>query len=446
MFSVKATAAHIAFAALSRSVVDSFFVAALKAGGRIHGEPAIRDQETGYYSAAVLDFDDNSIEVMHRDRDAVDASRSMAGPENDRVRSWQKEVARSTVSQESQAERMKPRIVISNVARPTVTVAQNSSQTRPSHEMSSKALVGTLLGAAVGAAFAYAMTKSEESSKGLQTTTYQMIDSAHPSIAPSATGSRQAYPASAVSRNSQTARKQLGYVEPTPSQVGQSVAPSKTSSPSEPVAPLAIAAQAYASTLIDTFVPPSEVSPYCRLSISRSQSDGLVQSQARSKAPSQVSRQSKLSRASSAEKTVTQIDFSPSKRSSVVTEFKNALEIPLPQSKATSVASRQESDLRRIVLDPNKDDAAVSVLGSVAPSDSISQAGSKRSRSSRHSSRHHSRGKEDKSESGSRASERTVKESSSKAGRRRESIVSLPLRPSSKTSVHRSVVSFLPGL
>ena len=58
-------AAHVAFPAPSRQAVHDFFVAALKAGGRLHGEPAVRDS-SGYYSAAVIDFDSNSIEAVYR--------------------------------------------------------------------------------------------------------------------------------------------------------------------------------------------------------------------------------------------------------------------------------------------------------------------------------------------------------------------------------------------
>ncbi|KAK5106167.1 hypothetical protein LTS08_000284 [Lithohypha guttulata] len=63
---VPAGAAHVAFPATSQSTVKDFFIAALKAGGRCHGEPALRDPATGYFSAAVIDFDGNSIEAVHR--------------------------------------------------------------------------------------------------------------------------------------------------------------------------------------------------------------------------------------------------------------------------------------------------------------------------------------------------------------------------------------------
>ena len=45
--------------------LQDFFHIALRAGGKIHGEPCVRDA-SGYYSAAVIDFDGNSIEAVYR--------------------------------------------------------------------------------------------------------------------------------------------------------------------------------------------------------------------------------------------------------------------------------------------------------------------------------------------------------------------------------------------
>lgn len=63
---VPAGAAHVAFPATSQRNVQDFFIAALKAGGKCHGEPRLRDPATGYFSAAVIDFDGNSIEAVYR--------------------------------------------------------------------------------------------------------------------------------------------------------------------------------------------------------------------------------------------------------------------------------------------------------------------------------------------------------------------------------------------
>jgi catechol 2,3-dioxygenase-like lactoylglutathione lyase family enzyme len=60
--------AHIAFTAGSRSEVDAFHAAALRAGGTDNGAPGIRAYyHPDYYGAFVLDPDGNNIEaVCHR--------------------------------------------------------------------------------------------------------------------------------------------------------------------------------------------------------------------------------------------------------------------------------------------------------------------------------------------------------------------------------------------
>ncbi|KAI4154025.1 MAG: hypothetical protein LQ341_000450 [Variospora aurantia] len=442
---VKAGAAHIAFNAPSRRSVDAFFVAALKAGGRIHGEPAERDPASAYYSAAVLDFDDNSIEVMHRP-EAPAASHLDHGSEAGRVLSWQKEVANSTVSLDAHSQRPKPQTVVTNIIKPTIMVATPSTESNSGNDAGSKTFIGTLLGAAAGAAVAYAMTKGDENSnKTAGNIVYQVVEAARSQLAPAADGEQRSC------RQSLVSQKEPPTFENPRSQVsgGQSIASYGAPSSHKPRNHLTIAAPPppHASTLIDTFVQPSEVPRYRRHSISRSQTDGAIPSSRHSVASSHLSSRFKPSRASSASKTVTQADLTPSGRSSIVTEIRHPKDTPLPDSKATSVTSKLESDLRRMVLDPGRNEETGTVLGSVAPSDSVSQAGSKRSRRSRRSSRHSSRpGSHHRAEEGSHVSEATIKAGKSRSGSRRASIMSLPVKASSKASVHRSVVSFLPGM
>lgn len=59
------TPIHIAFSANSRTQVDSFYQAALAAGGRDNGPPGLRPHyHSNYYGAFVLDFDGHNIEVV----------------------------------------------------------------------------------------------------------------------------------------------------------------------------------------------------------------------------------------------------------------------------------------------------------------------------------------------------------------------------------------------
>lgn len=59
---------HVAFSADSREMVEAFFQAAMAAGAREHGAPALQPQyHPNYYGAFVLDPDGYNIEaVCHR--------------------------------------------------------------------------------------------------------------------------------------------------------------------------------------------------------------------------------------------------------------------------------------------------------------------------------------------------------------------------------------------
>jgi catechol 2,3-dioxygenase-like lactoylglutathione lyase family enzyme len=57
--------AHVAFHCSDRATVDSFYEAALAAGGADNGPPGIRPQyDANYYAAYVLDPDGNNIEAV----------------------------------------------------------------------------------------------------------------------------------------------------------------------------------------------------------------------------------------------------------------------------------------------------------------------------------------------------------------------------------------------
>ncbi|KAJ5884957.1 hypothetical protein N7495_009467 [Penicillium taxi] len=162
------SAVHIAFPAPSRDAVGQFFICALKAGGQIHGEPKTRDSQSGYYSAAVIDFDGNSIEAVYRPGGSVVASEA-GGPtiamlDNGSV------VSRSNKAKSVKAESIAP----PQSKAPTVIERAATVVSQPSYTVQTvqaddgskavKTIVGTLLGAAAGAAIAYAMVKGDEQS------------------------------------------------------------------------------------------------------------------------------------------------------------------------------------------------------------------------------------------------------------------------------------------
>jgi hypothetical protein len=180
---VPAGAAHVAFPASSRTEVQDFFVKALKAGGKIHGEPAQRDA-SGYYSAAVIDFDGNSIEAVYRPARGEDNKENIDVRSVVSYRSGSGTVvpARTAVSQVRSraptASTQKPSGDVldtiinevrgaANVARDLVANFKNNtaahtppktSTANASSKGKGDAVVGTLLGVAAGAALTYAFT------------------------------------------------------------------------------------------------------------------------------------------------------------------------------------------------------------------------------------------------------------------------------------------------
>ncbi|KAL1984577.1 hypothetical protein VTN96DRAFT_8879 [Rasamsonia emersonii] len=185
-----AGAAHVAFPAASKEAVNDFFISALKAGGKIHGEPKTRDPESGYYSAAVVDFDGNSIEAVYRPGSS--SSRSQAGEPSLKVIKNGSVVSRakSTKTESVAPARSEVRSISSKTV-PAIEHYSSTPTTQSSYEQydhhltypaqeeqkqqqsdngskAAKTIIGTLLGATAGAAIAYAIVKDSQSSQQQQ--------------------------------------------------------------------------------------------------------------------------------------------------------------------------------------------------------------------------------------------------------------------------------------
>ena len=381
---------------------------------------------------------------MHRESVAESTT------DDKRVLNWQKNVAKSTAGREpqagkssggadSQASRNTARIIVNNVASPAMVLPQSTAQIRDDGDMSAKALIGTLLGAAAGAAVAYAMTKGDaENTKSpiTQTITYQTVDASEPRQARSTVVSRRSFPSASSADVACDPPRRIDY--PQASSVGSrhSALSRHSSRPRFLEGPKAAAGQAQASTLIETFIPPSDFRPHPPHAIARSHTDSIIQHSKAIQDFDLASQHSRHSLASSGARTVTLKNLASTTGSSTRSNARLTRDIPLPFDGPTGSTTPPPGA-------PNV--GLSSELGSVAPSDSVSQAGSRQSKTSKKSSRHgHSKLGHDDDKS--HASDQTVRYRGSKSGARRETVVSLPMRPSSKASVHRSVKSFLNGM
>lgn len=184
------SAVHVAFPAPSKEAVQSFVYAAVKAGAKLHGEPRERDSISGYYSAAVIDLDGNSVEAVYRPGASVVASEA-GGPtiallengsvvsKNSKATSVKAEsVAPPRSEAKSRAVSKAPTAVSkapTAISKAPTAVSHRSQGPPPSYttqtvqkpddgSIAAKTIIGTLIGAAAGAAVAYAMVKGDSKS------------------------------------------------------------------------------------------------------------------------------------------------------------------------------------------------------------------------------------------------------------------------------------------
>jgi hypothetical protein len=173
--STKITPTHIAFAADNNNVVRQCYTAALNAGARPNGSPDWREG-CDCFNAAVLDFDGNTIEFIRRQPTSCSAEPDAAPPtEINQARStWEgraSQIGDDVQSLSSKVSKAKSRWdTVTDLASTSSKSRQpapgiSRSKTEPaSSNNGSKNIVGTLLGAAAGAAVAYAMVQSEKDS------------------------------------------------------------------------------------------------------------------------------------------------------------------------------------------------------------------------------------------------------------------------------------------
>ena len=384
---------------------------------------------------------------MHRG--SIDESTT----DDKRVLDWQKDVAKSTAGRGSQAgkssgvagsqaSRNTARIIVNNVTAPAMVVPRSTAQTKDDGDMSAKTLIGTLLGAAAGAAVAYAMTKGEaENIKSpiTQTSTYQTVDASEPRLARSTVNSRRSFPSAISADVACDPPRRIDYPQASSLGSGHSALSRHSSRPRFLEGPKAATGQAQANTLIETFIPPSDFRPHPPHAVVRSHTDSIIQHSKAIQDFDLASQHSRHSRASSGARTVTLKNLASIPGSATRSNVRLTRDIPLPFDEPAGSTAPPPGP-------PEAPHLGVGIeLESVAPSDSVSQAGSRQSKTSKKSSRHgHS--KLDHDADNSHVSDQTVRYRGSKLGARKETVVSLPMRPSSKASVHRSVKSFLNGV
>ncbi|KAI9799207.1 MAG: hypothetical protein M1825_004850 [Sarcosagium campestre] len=329
--------ARITFSTPSPKVVDKFFAAALRSGGLSYQSPSLHDPDTEDYSSTVLDQDGNLIKAVYR---VSQPSQRTTTDRPQSVLTWQKDVACSLIDDATQAE---------ETHLPDTTTARQTTVVMPGHTSphnpdlgSSKALIGTLLGAAGGAAVAYAMMKAEAKDEALRTPrtqissgqTITMIDR--------------------TLENASNAVSNTGFAQ------------------AEQIAPAPATSQI--GSLISTFLAPPPAAPAQHLIASAAPTvNGSPQSNTGTNSTVKVARNIPLPPPST-------VVGKSSRRSTATLQV-------APSSSSTSKRSKHSSTvstLRAARATPLPPSATMSAL-TLAPSDSISNAASTtRSRHSRH--------------------------------------------------------------
>ncbi|KAI9868366.1 MAG: hypothetical protein M1813_005809 [Trichoglossum hirsutum] len=164
----KAGAAHIAFSSPTCDAVDEFYTRAIRAGAKSNGRPGIRDRKSNYYSASVLDFDGNSIEVVHRPSSGQRAIEGGHGArQSSKVLTWQKDIAVRSVAPDTRSVVSSSSFGSAAVANPpaAATATTTTTTTAPTSAGASTTLIGTLIGVAAGAAAAAAYFENSKTSE-----------------------------------------------------------------------------------------------------------------------------------------------------------------------------------------------------------------------------------------------------------------------------------------
>ncbi|OTA32003.1 hypothetical protein BTJ68_07364 [Hortaea werneckii EXF-2000] len=171
---------HIAFAADSRLAVRNCYAAALSAGAYPSGAPSYRNPDGTVFSAAVEDLDGNVVEIVYREGIDFEPAEGVAAPSKDgRVIAWQKDVADSglhddaeSVASKTSRAKSRAQTAMDLASTASKSIKSGNDESTPNRAASmpvstegssfpTKALFGTILGAAAGAALIFAVKRSE---------------------------------------------------------------------------------------------------------------------------------------------------------------------------------------------------------------------------------------------------------------------------------------------
>ena len=285
-----------------------------------------------------------------------------------------------------------------------VVISRVKSESNEEDRISTKAVIGTLLGASAGAAIAYAMVKSEDD------------------LSKTAESRPAAY--RTVELPSRDVTETAVVIEPASNGRSRRYEPRTTVHRVEVAEVPHVVAGPRVSTLVSSNDGKREAQTGVIRSIPPLSSDSSARTIAQTRNTKVLagSAQSQASRPSQA--TSRELSRHESRKSSPpTTTSRIAEDIPLPASRTNTVLSREDREVEEAFLDVTE--------GTIAPDDSISQVSTNvPEKQSKPKSRHSHRSRHKSECSHGKGGSRTVRAPASKAeSTRRRSILGIPLRP-----------------
>ena len=88
--------------------------------------------------------------------------------EESRVLNWQKDVARSTTGRAPKEQRNTTQMIVNHITTPNVVIANSTPYPKQDKDISTRAIIGTLIGVGAGAAVAYGMSNDQHENRQSQ--------------------------------------------------------------------------------------------------------------------------------------------------------------------------------------------------------------------------------------------------------------------------------------
>ena len=364
----------LVFDAPSTEAVNAFYRSAILGDASIVLSPTHGCDETPYYKAVVADRDNNHIGAMYRP-EMRSRYASTSSPNERRIEDWQDDVASSTSAvPRIRPPHRSPQVIVNTFpAKPAVEVHRIKPSGKHENEISTRAFIGTILGASAGAAVAYALVKSESEKPHEpyqvpgQPSSYRAIEAPAPGL-------------EVIYENASSDRSRSQPIRMIDNEVSTS-----RSSKTQPRAKSTTFSRSHRDAERSSSTGNAS---YTAQTIAQTNGTKII-----ARVPDHQSSASKRSQATK----IKYVESSKLSASAQSSKSRSAKDVPLPPSRVST--NLTASNLTAI----SRKDIPLNALGTVVPDDSISQVSTRRSSHHHHHHRHHHHERSDSSKHGKKS-------------------------------------------